>query len=98
MPSSFRFAGCAIVRGLEDPVASLYRGSAFWAILAGLASLRISKLLENKATSWFDSSPLSKKLNPKAYDRCGHQPVITAARYSSQAEQFHIDLCLPRVA
>jgi len=39
-----------------------------------------------------------KNRTPKAYDRSGHQPVITAARYSSQAEQFHIDLCLPRVA
>jgi len=30
--------------------------------------------------------------------RCGHQPVITEARYSSRAEQFQIGGCLPQLA
>jgi hypothetical protein len=46
--------------GCKDPVASLYRRSAFWAILAGLASFRISKLLENRATRGFDPRRLPK--------------------------------------
>ena len=46
----------------------------------------------------FDSRRLPKKLNRKAYHRCGHQPVIATAGYSSQADQFQIGGCLLWVA
>jgi hypothetical protein len=59
-------------------------------ILCNAGNLGISKLSVFSADGGFDSRRLPKKLSPKAYDRCGHQPVITAAGYSSQADRFQI--------
>jgi hypothetical protein len=50
-------------------------------------------LVDSTADRYFGEAH-PKKLHSKAYQRCGHQPVITTVEYSSQADQFQIGGCL----
>jgi hypothetical protein len=59
---------------------------------------KIYNLQKLKGIRKFDSRRRPKKLNPMAHERCGHQPVITAAGYPSQADQSQIGGCLPLVS